>query len=212
MLSFDSDLALPDGIEQPRYFSRLSDTVVSAGKLPHWEQSGVTTFVTFRLADSMPQKELDQLRGEQEEWLAEHPLPWDEATQREHDELFSAQIEKWLDAGYGECILRDPDVRRIVEGRLRYFDGVKYRLYAFVIMPNHVHVVFMPLGEEKVKDVVQAWKSVSSRMIGRHLGRSGTIWMREYFDRAIRNGEHFERSVRYTLRNDPGLAWSVFSV
>ena len=210
MIYFSKDLSLPDGVDQPRFFSRFSDTQITRGKLPHWEQRSVATFVTFRLADSLPQRELDQLRGEQSEWLAGHPQPWNDDAQREHDELFSARIEGWLDAGYGDCILRDPENRGIVEDRLRYFDGVKYRLYAFVVMPNHVHVVFMPYDDVKVVDVVRTWKSVSSKMIVKRLARKGAIWMPEYFDRAIRNGEHFERAVRYTLRNDERLAWSVF--
>ena len=187
MIGLSDRLIIPDGIEYPRFYSPLAETSTSTGGcLPHWEQTGKTVFVTFRLADSIPREKL---------------LRWQENEIEEK--------EKWLDAGHGECVLRDSDNHDAVERTLRHGDGKQYRLYGFVIMPNHVHVVFMPLGENKVCDIVTAWKSVSSRNIGKNLGRSGRIWQEEYFDRYIRNDDHFEYVMRYVRRNDPQRAWLV---
>ena len=187
MIGLSDRLLIPDGIEYPRFYSPLAETsATTGGNLPHWEQPGKTVFVTFRLADSIPREKL---------------LRWQENEIEEK--------EKWLDTGYGECVLRDFDNQDAVRRTLRYGDGKIYRLYGFVIMPNHVHVVFMPLGENKVCDIVKAWKSVSSRSFGKNLGRSGHVWQDEYFDRYIRNDDHFEYVMRYVRKNDPQNAWLV---
>ena len=210
MISFAPPLVLPLDIEKPRFLSRLSITTATHGNLPHWQQDGVTVFVTFRLADSLPQDKLGKLRTERQEWLRLRSQTQNGCDLCEYDEVFSKKVEDWLDAGHGECILRDRDNRHIVEDSLLFGNGKVYRLYAFVVMPNHVHVVFMPFGDARVADIIQKWKSISSRKLNRRMQRNGRVWMPEYFDRCIRNGEHFERAVRYTLRNDNKLAWSVF--
>ena len=201
-------LVLVDGIERPRFYSPLADTTAGlSGNLPHWDQRGKAAFVTFRLADSLPSEKLVKMREDEAEWLRHHPKPWDTATSREYDEVFNARIEHWLDNGHGECLMRDAAIRALVESALRYFDGARYRLYGFVVMPNHVHVCFMPFEDYVLSDVLQSWKSFSAKAINKALGRSGTVWQKEYFDRYIRNGEHFDRVLRYIRRNDPSVAW-----
>ena len=204
----DQRLALRPDVERPRFFSRTNETVVSeTGKLPHWEQSGKAVFVTFRLADSMPADKLDQWREEEDEWLRMHPLPWNESIRNEYDKMFSLRMEKWLDSGYGECLMKDDSVRKTVESALEYFNGVRYVLYGYVVMPNHVHACFMPRGEFSVAQILHSWKSFTAKKINSELSRSGIVWQKESFDRYIRDGEHFERVLRYIRRNDPGKAW-----
>ena len=201
-------VVLLPGLEAPRFYSPLSDTLVTrGGNLPHWEQHQATVFVTFRLSDSLPQGKLDEWKDEEAVWLAAHPEPWCEEVRRLHDELFCGRMEEWLDRGHGSCALKDPVLRAIVEDRLRYFDGVQYRLYAFAVMPNHVHVVFMPYEGFAVASIVQAWKSVSARLLAQTGFELKPVWQREYFDRYIRNGEHFDRAMRYTKRNDESISW-----
>ena len=104
-------IVIPENIEKPVFFSRRSQVAASrSGDLPHWEQAGATVFVTFRLADSIPQEKLNQWRGEEEEWVRQYPQPWDEETQLLHDRMFAMAREEWLDRGYGECLLAMPQV------------------------------------------------------------------------------------------------------
>ena len=211
-MSLAEPIVIPGDVEKPVFFSWRSQIVSSqGGDLPHWEQDGATVFVTFRLADSIPQEKLNQWRGEEEEWTLLHPQPWDEETQLRHDRAFALEREKWLDRGYGECLLKKPQVRAIVGSSLRHFDGVRYRLYAYVVMPNHVHAVFMPLGGRTVKEIVHSWKSFTAHEINVTLRRSGSVWQGEYFDRYVRDVQHFGRVMRYVKHNDPTHAWTVGS-
>ena len=68
-------------------------------------------------------------------------------------------------------------------------------------MPNHVHVLFSLMGETRLEKEIGAWKSIASRRINARLARSGALWQGDYFDRMIRDAEHFARCVRYIRRN-----------
>ena len=168
--------------------------------LPHWRQEGATYFVTFRLADSLPRSKLDQLREERERWLRNHPHPTDEETQ-ERLRKHMQQIEQWLDQGSGSCVLRGERAAGLAEGRLRHFDGDRYALFSFVIMPNHVHACLKPLGHYDVDEILQAWKSVSAGLINRSIARRGRLWQDESFDRIVRDSEHLRRVVKYIEAN-----------
>ena len=101
-------------------------------------------YVTFRLADSLPQSLLKQWQAERTRWLELNPRPWSAEVMREYARRFQGPVEKWLDAGHGSCALRDPAKREIVSNALRFFDGERYALDAFVVMPNHVHALVVP--------------------------------------------------------------------
>ncbi len=203
-------IRLLDTVERPRFFSPLSITKPgSSGSLPHWEQSGKTVFTTFRLADSLPLEKLVQWQEMEAEWADMNPPPWNEEQQQEHDKLISAKMEEWLDNGHGECILESTETRKAVENAIKHFNGMRYTLYAYVVMPNHVHTCFMPHGEFTVAQIIHSWKSYSAKQVNRLLARHGTVWQKEYFDRYVRNYEHFERVVRYIMRNNPKIAWTA---
>src|SRR5580698_6372184 len=76
--------------------------------LPHWRQEGATYFVTFRLADSLPKSKLDQLDGLRQEWEHRHPRPWSSKSLEELARQQSEYVEKWLDKGMGNCVLKEP--------------------------------------------------------------------------------------------------------
>lgn len=85
------------------------------------------------------------------------------------------------------------------------FHGSKVEHHAWVIMPNHLHLLFtphLPLGV-----LLKAWKGTSARLIGR-----GGIWQRNYRDTLIRDGEHFGNTVRYIRRNPVKLAAGTFTL
>ena len=121
-----------------------AEIVKKRRNLPHWEQGGCTYFVTFRLADALPQTRLRDLVEERTRWLQFHPKPWTPEVWGEYRKHFGDPVQKWLDAGYGSCVLRRAEVRKIVEDALRHFDGDRYELGEFVVMPNHVHVLVTP--------------------------------------------------------------------
>ena len=200
-----SDVACPPA---PRFFSRFASTACTKANLPHWDQDGVTCFVTFRLADSLPREKLLPFLAERDEWLEKHPQPWDEPTACEYAESFDGVAEKWLDESYGSCILGEAASRRLVEDALRHFNGARYVLYAFVVMPNHVHVLFMPNVGESIAGILHSWKSYTAhRLI--HKG-NGPVWQKESWDRLIRNAEHFRKVTRYIKGNDATLSWSAY--
>ena len=192
-----------EGREEIHCFSPWAPVGQSRHHLPHWEQEGTTCFATFRLADSLPQEKLAAWRDERDRWLAIHPAPRSEAEEAEYRDRFEGTLQRWLDAGYGSCLLRAPAVREIVEGTLRFFDGERYLLHAYVVMPNHVHVLFTPAEGRTVGRILQSWKGFAARKINAELGREGTLWEKESWDRFIRTRFHFERTVAY-IRGNPG--------
>jgi putative DNA methylase len=111
------------------------------------------------------------------------------------------KIERALDRGHGESWLGKPVVAQIVEDALLHFDGERYRLHAWVVMPNHIHVVATILGQWTLASVTHSWKSFTSTQANRALNRSGAFWAREYFDRAIRDDAHYANSVQYVEMN-----------
>lgn len=195
----------PDCPDAPdAFYNPATDTDKARRHLPHWEQTEKFFFVTFRLADSLPQEVLRRLKEERAAWRALHPEPWDEATEAEYYEKFHVRVEKFLDEGHGSCVLREERICRIVHDALRHFDGIRYRLACFAIMPNHVHVLLKTLGGHELSDVLFAWKSFTAHAMNRALGGRGQIWQHESWDRMIRSRAHFDRVVRYILDNPKG--------
>ncbi|MEX2044998.1 MAG: DEAD/DEAH box helicase family protein, partial [Opitutus sp.] len=147
------------------YFDPNATVADLTGNLPHWRQEGVTYFVTFRLADSLPQEKLQQWREEMAAWLREHPEPHDEATRTEFYERFPARLQRWLDAGYGSCVLQIPEVHSLVEQAIRHFEGQRYALDEFVVAPNHVHALVTPAAGHELSDILHSWKSYTAHEI-----------------------------------------------
>ena len=180
-LGMDRQGAAPDlGI--PRWYSR--------GYLPHRDEPGLLQSITFRLADALPHERLRQ----GEEMLALQPASARDMERRKHMEL-------WLDAGRGCCALRHSQMAGTIEHALLRFDGTRYRLIAWCIMPNHVHVLIRP--DVRLAGIVQSWKSFTGRWALAHnaeleLGVPGNVfWMREYWDRYIRNETHLRQVIDY---------------
>ena len=95
-------------------------------RLPHWQQGAVFYFITWRLADSLPQDKLWGLYEEKTLWLKNHPHPWSDETRKEYTLRFSETIDDWLDAGEGTCVLRDPTLARCVADALLHFNDERY--------------------------------------------------------------------------------------
>lgn len=184
--------------EPPETAEAAADTALGSkgwytrGYLPHYDKPGTIQMITFRLADAMP-------ASRRHEWEALFAIP-DEREQR-------TKLEAYLDQGHGQCVLRDPRAAASVEAVLRHSEGRHYRLAAWVVMPNHVHVLFemrdLPMGQ-----ILKAWKGTCSNAINKLLGRAGTLWQREYWDRLMRDEAHF-RKAQHTIEWNPVKAGLV---
>jgi REP element-mobilizing transposase RayT len=111
-------------------------------------------------------------------------------------------VEKFLDSGYGECFLRKRKVAEIVRDSLQKYDGERYKLIAWVIMANHIHVLLKPINDWDLSKIFSSFKSFTASESNKVLERTGKFWMREFFDRFIRDYEHFEKAFRY-IENNP---------
>jgi putative transposase len=175
----------------------------SRGYIPHFDQACLIQSITFRLYDAVPEALVEQWKRELA-WVSKIP-----ATDPRQVAL-KKRIEAYEDKGYGVCGLRRADIASTAEQALLHFDGKRYRVIAWCIMPNHVHVVFETLEGYPVSEIVQSWKSYVAHEANRILHRSGKFWFREYHDRYIRNAEHLANAVEY-VENNPVKAGLVGS-
>jgi len=174
--------------------------------LPHWRVDGGTYAVTFRLADSLPAKVLDQWRCERAEIVQRAESMGRSLTDFETkrlDELHGERIEKWLDQGYGSCALRDPRIARLVADAIRCFDGQRYDLLAWCVMPNHAHAVLRTFPGRDVSKILQSWKGYTGKRAREILNTrgQGEFWQKEPYDHLIRDRTDLARQVRYVLGN-----------
>lgn len=191
--------------ESKRKLASYGDVKIrERGRLPHWEKEDGIYFVTFRLADSLPTDILTKLECEREhaeKVLTNLERELSASEKKKLDWLFSQQVDKYLDNGYGECQLRDPKTAKIVADALNRFDGERYHLHAWCVMPNHVHVVFQTRQRYKLEEILHSWKSYSANEANKVLGRSGEFWQREYYDHLVRDDTELARIVNYVLNN-----------
>jgi len=106
-----------------------------------------------------------------------------------------------LDRGWGACWLKTDAIARLVEDAFLEFDGTRYRLHAWTVMPNHVHVLFTVLPAVSLGTIVGSWKRFTARQANRLLRRTGAFWQTEYWDRFIRNETHFAVAEDYIDQN-----------
>jgi putative transposase len=193
-------------LDPPPDFQGLRDDLpltVYQRHLPHWQQPGATYFVTFRLADSLPQEKLRELQDFRSRWLAqEHSLKPKRGPEELAKEVME-RVERWLDQGMGECVLRAERCAGEVASAMKFFDGQRYELGCFVVMPNHVHAIVRPYSTDvdALETILHSWKRHSSAQINAHLGAAGALWQEESFDRIIRDPEHLYRCIQYIARN-----------
>ncbi|MBA2622345.1 MAG: carbamoyl-phosphate synthase large subunit, partial [Chthoniobacterales bacterium] len=185
-----------------RAFDEHGPVNQSRRNLPHWEQDGATYFVTFRLADSVPASLCARWRDELAAWDDRHPKPWDARTAFEYQERFLESRETWLDQGHGSCLLRSKASGEIVASALQHFDGRRYVLDGFVVMPNHVHVLFQPARGHSLSEILHSWKGFTAHALKRAGATTDdNIWQDESFDRIVRDWEALRGFRSYMARN-----------
>jgi len=169
--------------------------------LPHWTADGATYSVTFRLADALPlhaRQQLKRIRDETTRTIAGNP------SMRERIDIariMHRRFDDLLNAGNGSCIFNDPTLADLMLQTMSHFDGVRFSLLAWAVMPNHVHAVIRPFRDCSLPSIIHGWKSFSSHMIGRRTGNGGRVWQSEYFDHLIRGPEELHQSIEYVVSN-----------
>jgi len=162
----------------------------SRGYNPHFDHSRFVQSLSFRLHDAVPSIVVQDWKNELA-WVEDLPA----SDPREI--LLRKLIAKYEDAGHGACWLRDECIAALVEKALLHFDDQRYRLIAWCIMPNHVHALVETWEDWPLAGVLHSWKSYTAHLANPILERSGDFWFREYFDRFIRDEQHFANAVRY---------------
>jgi REP element-mobilizing transposase RayT len=170
----------------------------SRGRLPHWEVDDAVYSVTFRLRDALPRAVAQALMLERARMLRGVTT---DAERVRLDHAFSIRLDHYLDQSHGSCILREHG--ELVATALKYFDGIRYDLHAWCVMPNHVHVMIYVARGRDVPQILHSWKSYTAHEIGR-----GVIWQREYFDRVIRSPRDFSDTRAY-IHGNPAKAGLV---
>ena len=183
------------------YYSSESGKKVTKRHLPHWQQNGKIYFVTFRLADSIPLEKLDKLRERQDEFIRQNVRPYTSELEREYQSLFFEKVNSWLDNCYGECVLASLEAADVVKSSLEYYDGDRYLLDYWVIMPNHVHVIILLKEGEDLDSITHSWKSYSANKINKLTGNSGQLWQHESFDHIVRDKYYLAKYRKYIVSN-----------
>jgi REP element-mobilizing transposase RayT len=192
-------------LDNLRFFNPYADIRYTSNRLQHWQQNGAVYFVTFRLADAIPKSLRDQWSDERATWMRLHPQPWTTEIEQQYHQRFSAAVERWLDAGHGSCVLRKRECAEVMACALRHFDGDRYLQVSWIIMPNHIHCLLVQSDNWPLEKVLHSWKRYTARVINKLLGNNGSFWQRDYFDRLVRDSNHFANCVRY-IRNNPRKA------
>ena len=190
-------------------------------QLPHIAPIGACFFVTFRLADALPQAVVKELRYSMLEEInrlkKEQPVDYKQRIKDARKKFFG-QYDHQLDVlKYGACYLERPEIAKIITGRLHELDGKYYDLIAYSIMPNHVHVLFdtsiqvvdddnfyldeAPDNYVQLNQIMKLIKGSTATYANRLLGRNGKFWQKDSFDHYVRTEREFENIISYILNN-----------
>jgi 1-hydroxy-2-methyl-2-(E)-butenyl 4-diphosphate synthase len=180
--------------------------------LPHWSIPGATYAVSFRLKDSIPHSAITRYREKKEILLKKLQQHESSASSRNHlpellairseiSSLYRELIDTSQNATHGECHLAKPEIAELIESTLRRFDGDRYELIAWSVMPNHIHAILRPIGEETLEKILFSWKNFTAKEANKLLGADGPFWQPEYYDHIIRNGEDLGNQIKYVINN-----------
>ncbi len=189
--------------------------------LPHLIIPGYPFFITTRLAGSVPSEKLVELKKEKENELRNINFESKEKERRRAKQELQRKLflkyDSFLDSGkYGPQWLRNVEIANIICNSLLWGDGKRYHLFAFTIMPNHIHIVLLPIfrdetekdnSEPKNRDdyflarIMESFKKYTAREANKVLKRKGQFWQHESYDHLLRNDVELQRAVKFTLNN-----------
>ena len=193
-------------------FDPAADTLITEHCRPHWSQAGAIVFITFRTHDSIPREVILRWDREKHDWLERHGYDarrhWSDVVpllSDQHRDAFQEHFQRtrndFLDTCHGECVLKRPDLAKIVADSLLHFDGQRYRMGDFIVMPNHVHLLAAFGSEEAMTEQCDSWLHYTAFRINRRIGRKGKFWEQEPFDHLVRSVEQYEYLRKYIAEN-----------
>ena len=178
---------------------------------PHWSQPGAVVFITFRTHDSIPREVVERWEREKQEWLRQRGRTgahWSvivptlsEQERIEFFKTFNRCREEFLDTCHGRCLLKRPDLAQIIADSLLHFDGERYRMGDFVVMPNHVHLLAVFPTAEAMKAQCDSWLHYTAVRINQVIGEKGKFWQQEPFDHLVRSPEQYDYLRQYIADN-----------
>ena len=179
---------------------------------PHWSQDGTVVFITFRTHDSIPREVIERWDREKRAWLQARGLEvaksWSDSLallsnkeRAEFQKQFDRCREDFLDTCHGRCLLRKPELAQIVADALLHFDGLRYTMGDFVVMPNHVHLLASFFSAQSMKEQCDSWLHYTANRINRLLGERGKFWQQEPFDHLVRSPEQYDYLRKYIAEN-----------
>lgn len=185
--------------------------------LPHYHPPNAVYFVTFRLAGSLPRQVVEALQQEnerQERLLAQQYQG--AALQAERYKLHKksfARYDSYLDQSEGPRWLAKPQVAEVVAREMKALEPQHYRLIAYCIMSNHVHLLVdltdipeppQPKSGQHytaLSHAMRLLKGRTARFCNQILGRSGPFWADESYDHVVRNEKEYQRIIAYIVDN-----------
>jgi putative transposase len=192
-------------------FDPEAEISINERRRPHWSQNGVIVFVTFRTQDSIPQEVITRWDREKNDWMERRGLP------RQHWSLllpslsakdrgtfyreFNRSREDYLDLGRGRCLLSQPEIASVISDALLHFDGDRYRMGDFIVMPNHVHLLATFAQRDQMRKQFGSWLHYTAVQINRRIGSRGTFWQKEPFDHLVRSSEQYTYLRNYIADN-----------
>jgi type I restriction enzyme R subunit len=191
-------------------FDPTADFTITEHFRPHWSQAGAVAFITFRLHDSIPKEVIRRWDGLKQAWLQRKGFEghWPDVIPTLDVRLrlqflreFNRMRELYLDDCHGSCVLRRPEVSQIVYDSLLHFDGERYHMGDFVIMPNHVHLLAAFFTEDGMTKQCDSWLHYTAWQINKLLQRKGKLWAQEPFDHLVRSLDQYEYLRRYIADN-----------
>ncbi|MCC8070936.1 MAG: transposase [Bacteroidales bacterium] len=194
------NLFSPGNLNAP-YLDYNKGLTISERNLLHWQQDGVLYFVTRRLNDSLPQVFIEQYLKERQLFEDQHPRPWDKVTHQEYLQRFPNVWNKKLDAGHGACALSQRDNALHLERIMMNDQDSKCALLAYVLMPNHFHVLVWPKEGITLRRLVGTWMRISAHAINKEMGQEGRVWQEEGHDWIVRNEGHLKKLLGYFHHN-----------
>lgn len=195
------------------FFDPDQEYTVTYRHLPHWDQPGASYFVTFRLNDSLPKKVVKMWLAEQKKFKASHLIRTSATNQKDVDRISFEQmqidligkahqrLDIHLDTCHGACLLRQPEIAEIVTETLTHFDGSRYWISDYVIMPNHIHLICTMHKAWSMRKQCGSWMRYTAVKINQMLNHSGALWQGEAFDHIIRSEDQLHYLRKYIAEN-----------
>ena len=203
---------IPMDRSDAQFFDRKSSFAIKERRLPHWSQAGTVCFLTWRTADSLPKAVLQRWQAERMQLLRAAGIDAAKDVRSQINELdtdIAKQVrrqlfqswDRYLDQAHGECLLKRPELASLVAESLMFFDGDRYVLYDYVIMPNHVHLLAAFDTDERMVAQARSWKRFTAGQINKRLGLTGSFWQTDTFDHLVRDEEAFRGLQQYIAQN-----------